>query len=912
MKKFYLLLVLGILAVSVGAQNLVLNGDFEAWVDATSPTSWTTVESVDQEATEIHGGTYSAKHNGGTSKLAQSITVEAGTTYTFTIWYKVVENDESDSRLYCVWRDGDGAGLYDDTQGEIRGPDGGYLDNNGGAWTEYTATVAAPATAVSLDFELRTYSGAVTYWDDFSLVAVADESAPVWGDDYPMVANLAETSFDIAAMLDETSTVYYVVMPSGGTAPSVAEVVAGTGPSGVPALVAGSFTATGETMENVSGMTKDVALSVFLVAEDDEDTPNRQDAVATFDVTPSIPREVLMSETFDSDLGGFHSVSVIGDDYDWYQSSGYAKMSSYSAHTAQEDWLISSGFNMDVASDEMISFNSYNNYGDATTTLTVYLSNDFTGDYTEVGIDAANWNDITASFTLSPGDSYDFFESGEYDISGDVGTGYIAFVFEFAGGDPPGSGTWEIDDVVVTGYTIQGSDASLSDLKVGETTIDGFESTTIAYVVDLPAGATDVPEVTVTTTDDNAAVDVTPATDLSGDVTARTTTVAVTAQDGETILTYAVLFNPIIEVTDLAAFRAVSDLDRIYTVTGEVVLTHKDSYGNKKYFEDASAAIEIYDAPDGNYEPGLISTVYEIGDGVIGLTGKVDEYYGMLEMVPTIDPGAANSTGNTVENQVLTVDEFNTNFKDYEAEFVKIVGVTFADAGTFEDGNDYNVTVGASTAIFRTNFYGVISGSIPKMADVQGIAIWHYDEAKVAPRLATDLMAYSSDATLSDLMVDGTSVDAFSAATLSYPVELPMGATAVPAVTYALNDDANATAIKTDATGLTGDEAARTTTVAVTAQDGTEVTYSVVFTVAETGVNLNTISTLSVYPIPATNVLFVEGLENSESLSIIDITGKVVQSEQVTNNKMKINISGLDTGIYIIRTDDSIQKFVKN
>ena len=84
--------------------------------------------------------------------------------------------------------------------------------------------------------------------------------------------------------------------------------------------------------------------------------------------------------------------------------------------------------------------------------------------------------------------------------------------------------------------------------------------------------------------------------------------------------------------------------------------------------------------------------------------------------------------------------------------------------------------------------------------------------------------APNTDATLSDLKVDGATVTGFVASTLEYTVNYPYGTTTVPAVAYTLND-VTATAIQTDATVMPG-----ATTVEVTAQDGTtKKTYTVHF-----------------------------------------------------------------------------------
>jgi hypothetical protein len=176
MKKNYfftLLFTLCVTAISFG-QEMLLNGDFENWDSDTAPTSWTKIENTSKESTEKHGGSFAAKHVGGTKDLGQTIAdVIAGNSYTITVWYKILENDGEDARIWSYWKDVANASIIDsDTAGALRGPtaDGGYFNNNSGAWTKYEATVTAPVGATQFYFELRTYSGATAYWDDLSFV----------------------------------------------------------------------------------------------------------------------------------------------------------------------------------------------------------------------------------------------------------------------------------------------------------------------------------------------------------------------------------------------------------------------------------------------------------------------------------------------------------------------------------------------------------------------------------------------------------------------------------------------------------------------------------------------------------------------------------------------------------------------
>ena len=173
MKKNYFLsfFILFLTIASFGQTNLVTNGDFEAWDNATSPTGWTKAESTNQESTEVHGGSYSAARLGGsgTKDISQTITgIEAGASYTISLWYKVTAGDGDDARIWSNWKNG--SSNLSDNAAELKGPNNAYFDNNGNQWTQYETTLTAPANADSFYFEVRSYSGSTVYWDDFSLV----------------------------------------------------------------------------------------------------------------------------------------------------------------------------------------------------------------------------------------------------------------------------------------------------------------------------------------------------------------------------------------------------------------------------------------------------------------------------------------------------------------------------------------------------------------------------------------------------------------------------------------------------------------------------------------------------------------------------------------------------------------------
>jgi hypothetical protein len=738
---------------------------------------------------------------------------------------------------------------------------------------------------------------------------------------YPSMKNIDATQADLEVEMNEAGKAYYVVVPDGATAPTAAEVVAGVNYGTVTVTAHGTIDVIeGDTpySATITGLTDKTNYDIYVVAEDDETPPNRQTDPVMVELYTIRPPDVLVNADFEEQgsLYPFVCISIVGEE-GWTQSeatkgNGYAKMNGYSGSAKDNiDWLISPTINLDASEMNKLSFNTAKNYSGPD--LKAMISSNFDGTFTADGVAAATWTDISSNFSFSSG-SAAWVESGELSLSAYTGIIYIAFLYEST---TAGAAEWRVDDFKVTGYIQAGSDASLSDLQVDGVTIEGFDPAKLDYKCILEAGTTVVPTVTYTLNDASAAAVLTSATDLSGNADARTTTVVVTAADGITTLTYSIQFNPIIAIADLAALRAIAevDYDRIYQVTGEVIVTGLNtSQRNQKYVQDVSAGILIDD------NDGVITTDYNVGDGLTGLTGTLYDYYDMLEFIPYRDSGVTSSTGNSVTPQEVTVADFKTNFESYEAELVKITGAAFDDANgtaTFETKKNYNITVATDGTIVRTVFLTTdITGSvIPYMADVTGIAVWDYSNAKVAPRTLADLSIYSSDATLSDLKVNGTTVTGFAAGTLAYNVSLAAGTTTVPTVT-ATATEVNATIVITPATSLTGDAAARTTKIDVTSHDKSSVkNYTITFTVA-TAIENNLSSRFTIYPVPARTEITATGIEDVYLIEIYDVTGNKLITEACEGETMKvIPVGHLARGVYFVRLTSPqgavMKRFVK-
>ena len=177
MKKNYFLtlfLTLSICSFTL-AQEMLLNGNLEAWDNDTTPTSWTKAE-VLNKSTDAHTGSFSAMTGTitKTKDLSQTITgIIPGASYTISFWYKVTAGDDSDVRIWSNWKNGS-TNVYhvgdanDRSQDPLRGPQDGYLNNNGGVWTKHEVTVTAPAGVDAFYFEVRYYKNSTVFWDDLS------------------------------------------------------------------------------------------------------------------------------------------------------------------------------------------------------------------------------------------------------------------------------------------------------------------------------------------------------------------------------------------------------------------------------------------------------------------------------------------------------------------------------------------------------------------------------------------------------------------------------------------------------------------------------------------------------------------------------------------------------------------------
>ncbi len=136
-----------------------------------------------------------------------------------------------------------------------------------------------------------TLSGLTSNWVT-STAFDNDVFAPVFLGGYPLVDNITTTGFDITVQLNEPGTYFYVVVPDGATAPNVDDVRAGTGFGGTGQVAAGNINVTTPSTDFVlspSGLASGTDYDLYVVAQDDEGSPNVQNSNTFFDVTTITP-----------------------------------------------------------------------------------------------------------------------------------------------------------------------------------------------------------------------------------------------------------------------------------------------------------------------------------------------------------------------------------------------------------------------------------------------------------------------------------------------------------------------------------------------------------------------------------------------------------------------------------------------
>lgn len=454
-----------------------------------------------------------------------------------------------------------------------------------------------------------------------------------------------------------------------------------------------------------------------------------------------------------------------------------------------------------------LDFNQDGTYDQSYEGETMYIWNDQTGNDTKLGVSAQA--DVTDGWVLELAIAFD---SLQQDYTPEVGN---TFGMEFSINDNDGGGR----ELQASYFSTEGNNAwntpclvgnvkfidfnhiaTLSSISYENTAIANFNAATTAYEVKLPAGTTDIPQISVTTTDAYANAEITQASALPGDAT-----IVVTAEDGSTQETYTVSFT--LTSTDA-------------TLSNILVA----GIGISGF--DASTTDYSYEVPFGTIEVPEVTVEKSNEFANIAITAATN-LPGTTTIKVTAEDGTTEKTYSvefTIAAEISTDATLNKILVD-EVEIADFEASTM----TYNIELPFGTTEIPDVSVVTNNLAAtaVVTQATALPGDATIVVTAQDETTKLTYTVSFSLASPNTEATLSDIKVDEKSIDGFKADSMEYTINLPSTATEVPTVS-ATATDATATIAITDAETL-----ADTTVIVVTAQDGSsQKTYKVAFNVA--------------------------------------------------------------------------------
>jgi hypothetical protein len=184
---------------------------------------------------------------------------------------------------------------------------------------------------------------------------------------------------------------------------------------------------------------------------------------------------------------------------------------------------------------------------------------------------------------------------------------------------------------------------------------------------------------------------------------------------------------------------------------------------------------------------------------------------------------------------------------------------------------------------------------------------WWIVEILVTAEDPAFLMSYylwfrqiSDDATLMQINIDGVILQGFDSDVLHYEVELASGTTDVPFV-EGIAASPWAEVETTQADNITGEEEERTAIILVTAEDGSTLNYTVLFTLDDTSVSEIIGASFRIYPNPALDRIYFELPSGFESVQLYNINGLMVMESTDNSGSGVLNLENLPSGMYFLK-----------
>jgi len=304
-----------------------------------------------------------------------------------------------------------------------------------------------------------------------------------------------------------------------------------------------------------------------------------------------------------------------------------------------------------------------------------------------------------------------------------------------------------------------------------------------------------------------------------------------------------------------------------------------------------------------------------LGDSVI-VTGEVSEYFSLTEFA--FPDNVYILTSNNPIPEPISINTGNLANEDYEGMLVQVNDVTVTYATfNFDDYGAWKVDDGTGECIIHNTEegYEYPAELAEQIGSITGVCTYNYDEWKIDLRIEDDVEAGADMAgpVITEIaIIDETTIAVY----FNEDVEL---ASAETISNYSIDNDA----IITDASRHPFQNARVTLTV----QDALNGNYTLsaenindllgnttpvsVGYFQLIGISENHKPNVLVYPNPTTGLIYIIGLQENKTISIVNTLGELVFKTQSQNKEFSLNLD-LENGLYFIHYDNYSSPLIIN
>ncbi|MFW5707864.1 MAG: cadherin-like beta sandwich domain-containing protein [Bacteroidota bacterium] len=444
---------------------------------------------------------------------------------------------------------------------------------------------------------------------------------------------------------------------------------------------------------------------------------------------------------------------------------------------------------------------------------------------------------------------------------------------------------WGSFDFFLVKLGLPSGNASLDQILIDETPLQGFQSDELNYEVFVSSSATEVPVVAGVPASAYAQVVVEQASSLQGTPQERTATITVTSENEENTQIYTILFDLMSDDATLASI----------TIDGEPLA----SFDPQQLHYDLAYPSTVTDVPVVDAQPNDSAASVAI-EQAVSFTGSEEERTATIT-VTSQDPTVSltytltfryledDATLSDILINDVSLEGFDPEVLAYEivmptidpADFPSILPVPADENATVEISEPHESTIGLIV-------WWLVE-----------IIVTSEDES-VSTQYDLHFREVDTNALLLEILVDDVPVDGFDSQVFDYQVNWTHGTDQMPQVTAAAMSPYASVTVQ-QPTNLEGTPEERTAFISVVAENP-EFTgqYTVLFNLSTSVSEFSRTEEVLLYPNPVGNTLQVFLPEKVSEVRIIDISGATLRRIANPGMQLSLDVSDLPAGMYFI------------